>query len=236
MHIKHNYTKKVSKRPKKQVFGHFIKFGCFGTSDIANSDRGKWPLAIDSNQGCGNPLNLCIIITIKHKRAKNETFGHCYQVKLASSCTISLNIMEPMLQRFVRRLVKRFDGWKVWRFEHLEVTKVEICALRHVAVLSFSWARTWESHPSVRYPKSGTSRHRILPKLGMMLKDNECSRVTGPDFLGKIIFINYSWKWFLAIFWRLGPQMDLILHILIVLTGLHDLLFESLVFCIIKGH
>ena len=208
-------------------------------SDITYSDKGKWPLAIDSNQGCGNPLNLCIIITIKHKRAKNETFGHCYQVKLASSCTISLNIMEPMLQRFVRRLVKRFDGWKVWRFEHLEVTKVEICALRHVAVLNFSWARTWERHVSVRvsvHRSSDTSRHWILTKLGMMLEDIKCRKVTRPFFPGKINLINYSWKSFLAIFWRLGPQMDLILHILIVLNGLHDLVMVPLVLCIIKGH
>ena len=144
------------------------EFGCFGMSDITYSDKGKWPLAIDSNQGCGNPLNLCIIITIKHKRAKNETFGHCYQVKLASSCTISLNIMEPMLQRFVRRLVKRFDGRKVWRFEHLEVTKVEICALRHVAVPQLQLRPTAEKivRPSVR--PSVCPKVMILPAIGSL--------------------------------------------------------------------
>ena len=38
MHIKHNYTKKVSERAKNQVFGHFIEFGWFDWSDIAYSD------------------------------------------------------------------------------------------------------------------------------------------------------------------------------------------------------
>ena len=180
----------MSERAKNQVFGHFIEFGWFDWSDIAYSDRGNWPLATDSNQCSGNLLNLCIIITIKHKRAKNEAFGHGYQVKLALSCIICLNIMELMLQRFVRRLVKRFGGFKVWRFERLNFTKVEICALRHVAVLNFSWARTWERHgsvrPSVRPHFSRVTAARILPKLGQKLKGDEWGTVTRPVFPGKI--------------------------------------------------
>ena len=107
--------KESVKKSQKPVFGHFIKFGCCGMPDIAYSDRGKWPLAIDSNQGCGNPLNLCIIVTIKHKRAKNEAFGHCYQVNRPSSCTICLNILEPMLQK----LSVKLRGFMVVRFEGL---------------------------------------------------------------------------------------------------------------------
>ena len=66
----------------------------------------------------------------------------------------------------------------VCRFVSLEVTKVEICALRHVAV---------ELEPGkVIRPcvstKSGISRRRIFPKLGMMLEDNKSRNVTRPDF------------------------------------------------------
>ncbi len=136
MHIEHNFAKrKCQEQPKTRFLVVLLSLvGSIGLILHIHSDSVKWPLATDSNQGCGNPLNLCIIITIKHKRAKNEAFGHGYQVKLALSCIICLNIMEIMLQRFVRRLVKRFGGFKVWRFEHLNFTKVEICALRHVAV------------------------------------------------------------------------------------------------------
>ena len=68
--------------------------------------------------------------------------------------------------------------------------------------------------PSVR-SSSGISRRRIFPKLGMVLEEDGCRKVTRPFFPGKIIFINYSWNWFLAIFSRLGPQMGSILHIMI---------------------
>ena len=49
--------------------------------------------------------------------------------------------------------------------------------------------------PSVRvcvHRSSDTSRHWILPKLGMMLEDNKCRKVTRPFFPGKINLINYS--------------------------------------------
>ena len=123
-------------------------------------------------------------------------------------------------------MVGRLKGLNLWS------TKVEICAFRHVAV---ELEPEKDTCPSV-HRSSDTSRHWILPKLGMMLEDNKCRKVTRPFFPGKINLINYSWKSFFAIFWRLGPQMDLILHILIVLNGLHDLVLVPLVFCIIKGH
>ena len=66
----------MSKRAKNQVFGHYIEFAWLDWSDIAYSDRGKRTLSTDRNQGFRNPLNLCIIVTIRHKRAKNEDFGH----------------------------------------------------------------------------------------------------------------------------------------------------------------
>ena len=45
--------------------------------------------------------------------------------------------------------------------------------------------------PCVR-SSSGISRRRIFPKLGMVVEEDECRKVTRPFFPGKIIFINYS--------------------------------------------
>ena len=63
---------------------------------------------------------------------------------------------------------------------------------------------------------SRLTARRIFPKLGMMLKDNKCRKVTRPFFPGKFDLINYSWKQVLAIFLSLRALIDLILHIMIV--------------------
>ena len=60
------------------------------------------------------------------------------------------------------------------------------------SVLSFSWATTWESSPSVRVcvcvcPQfSRVTAPRILPKLGQKLQGDEWGTVTRPVFPGKI--------------------------------------------------
>ena len=41
---------------------------------------------------------------------------------------------------------------------------------------------------------------RILPKLDIMLEGDELGTVAEPDFPGKILLINYSWKQVLAFF------------------------------------
>ena len=72
----------------------------------------------------------------------------------------------------------------VCRFVSLEVTKVEICALRHVAV-------ELESEKVVRVsvcvsPKIRVTARWILPKLGQKLEGDEWGTVTRPVFPGKI--------------------------------------------------
>ena len=88
----------------------------------------------------------------------------------------------------------KLRGLMVGRFEGLKLrsTKVEICAFRHVAVeLEPEKVIRVCVCPSV-HRSSDTSRHWILPKLGMMLEDNKCRKVTRPFFPGKINLINYS--------------------------------------------
>ena len=70
--------------------------------------------------------------------------------------------------------------------------------------------------PSVCYHEIRRTALRILAKLGQKSKGDELGTVTRPDFPGKILLINYSWKQVLAIFSSLGPRVDLILHIMIV--------------------
>ena len=70
----------------------------------------------------------------------------------------------------------------VCRFVSLEVTKVEICALRHVAV-------ELEPGKVIRLSvsrKSGTSRRQNFPKLGQKLEGHKRGTVTRPVFPRKI--------------------------------------------------
>ena len=103
MHIEHNYAKtKCQKEPKTRFLVIILSLVGWIGLILHILIEEKEPYLLIRNQGFRNPLNLCIIVTIRHKRAKNEDFGHCYQVNRLSSGTICMNVMEPMLQGLVK--------------------------------------------------------------------------------------------------------------------------------------
>ena len=111
---------------------------------------------------------------------------------------------------------------KVWKSQQVS----NLLKLRSVTrvTLQFStsveprqWDRSWSVGRLVQ-KSYHTSQPQNFPKLGHKLQGDESGTVTRPDFPGKIYLINYSWKQVLAIFSTLGPLMDLILHIMIVLN------------------